>query len=306
MSIPLSYLAVIAIWTTTPLAIKWSSQGAGFAFALTSRMMIGCLVALLFIAIVRWEMPWHKRALKLYAISGIGIFTAMMFVYWASQFIPSGWVSLIFGLSPILTGVIATLVYDENELTPGKLVGMALGTAGLATIFVSSLEFDIHAVYGILAVLVSTTVYSLTAIKTKHYNAGIPALSVVAGGLLLAMPLYGLAWYVFDGQYPHDIPLRAGAAIIYLALFGSVIGFALFFYILKHISATRVSLITLITPVSALMLGRYLNGEPMTTKIILGAGLIVTGLAAFELGPVFRRRVNPAPAGTGCDRPTSQ
>ena len=304
MSIPLSYIAVIAIWTTTPLAIKWGSEGAGFAFALTGRMMLGCALALLFIALMRLDMPWHRRAVKLYVVSGVGIFTAMMFVYWASQYIPSGWVSLVFGLSPIMTGVMATWLYDENELTPGKLTGMALGTAGLAIIFVSSLELNIEALYGIIGVLASTVVYSLTTIKTKHYNAGIPALSVVAGGLLLAMPLYGFAWYVFDGEYPSDIPVKAGAAIIYLAFFGSVIGFALFFYILKHISATRVSLITLITPISALLLGKYLNHEAITMKVMLGAGLIVAGLAAFEFGEIFNRRGSselPVQTETECD-----
>jgi drug/metabolite transporter (DMT)-like permease len=301
MSIPLSYIAVIAIWTTTPLAVKWSAEGAGFAFAVSSRMILGCLLALVFIAAMRLDMPWHKRALKLYAISGVGIFTAMMFVYWAAQFIPSGWVSLIFGLSPILTGVAATVLYNENELTPGKLTGMALGMAGLAVIFASSFELNIEAVYGILGVLASTVVYSLTAIKTKHYNSGIPALSVVAGGLLLAMPLYVLAWYIFDGNVPVNITDRAGAAILYLAFFGSVIGFTLFFYILKHVSVTRVSLITLITPISALLLGKYLNHEPITVKVVLGAGLIVAGLAAFEFGAIFGRFVNPVRSGTGRD-----
>ena len=204
MSIPLSYIAVIAIWTTTPLAVKWSSEGAGFAFAVSSRMALGCVLAILVIALMRLDMPWHRRAVKLYAISGVGIFAAMMFVYWASQFIPSGWVSLIFGLSPILTGVMATFIYKENELTPGKLVGMILGTAGLGVIFASSMDVNVEAVYGILGVLASTVVYSLTAIKMKHYNAGIPALSVVAGGLLLAMPLYGFAWFFFYGEYNAD------------------------------------------------------------------------------------------------------
>jgi drug/metabolite transporter (DMT)-like permease len=239
--------------------------------------------------------------MRVYAISGVGIFAAMMFVYWAARFIPSGWVSLIFGLSPILTGVAATLLYNENELTAGKLAGMALGMAGLMVIFASSFELDINAVYGILGVLVSTLVYSLTAIQIKHYDAGIPALSVTAGGLLLAMPLYIAAWYVFDGNIPLDMPARAAAAILYLALFGSVIGFALFFYILKHVSATRVSLITLITPITALLLGRYLNHEPITLNVVLGAGLIVAGLAAYEFGAIFGRFVSPAGSGTGRD-----
>jgi drug/metabolite transporter (DMT)-like permease len=68
-----------------------------------------------------------------------------------------------------------------------------------------------------------------------------------------------------------------------------VIGFALFFYILKHVSASRVSLITLITPVTALLLGRYLNGEPLTVEIMSGAVMILAGLASYEFGSLAQR-----------------
>jgi drug/metabolite transporter (DMT)-like permease len=92
-----------------------------------------------------------------------------------------------------------------------------------------------------------------------------------------------------DGELPETIASRAGMSIIYLALFGSVIGFALFFYILKHVSASRVSLITLVTPVTALLLGRYLNDEPLTVQIMTGAMMILMGLASYEFGSFARR-----------------
>lgn len=290
MSIPLSYLGVIVIWTTTPLAIKWSAEGTGFIFAVASRMALGALLALLLVALVRIEMPWHDHARKAYLVSGIGIFAAMLCVYWAAPYIPSGWISLLFGFSPILTGVLSALLLGERELTPVKLLGMLLGLAGLGLIFASSLELEAMAVVGILAVLLSTVIYSLTAVVIKRYNAGIPGLAVTAGGLLLALPLYAFAWFVIDGEYPAEIPSRAGLAILYLAVFGSVIGFALYFHVLKHISATRVSLITLITPVTALLLGRMLNDEPMTLKIAAGAALVLAGLLVFESAGWWRRR----------------
>ena len=94
MSVPLSYITVILIWTTTPLAIKWSSEGPGFVFAVSSRMILGALLAMLLAMILRLHIPWHKSAIKAYLYSGLGIAVSMMFVYWAAQFIPSGWISL--------------------------------------------------------------------------------------------------------------------------------------------------------------------------------------------------------------------
>jgi len=54
--------------------------------------------------------------------------------------------------------------------------------------------------------------------------------------------------------------------------------------VLKHVEATRVALIALVTPITSLMLGHYFNHETITLNIIIGAGLIISGLALFELG----------------------
>jgi len=62
MSIPVAYLGIILIWSTTPLAIQWSTQGAGFAFAVFARMLIGLLVASLLVLVWRIRFPLHDRA----------------------------------------------------------------------------------------------------------------------------------------------------------------------------------------------------------------------------------------------------
>lgn len=289
MSVPLSYISVVLIWTTTPLAIKWSAEGTGFVFAVSSRMILGALFAILVTLVFRLDIPWHKRAIKTYMFSGFGIAISMMIVYWASQFVPSGWISLIFGLSPIVTGMLVFFIHGENDFSKGKLLGLVLGLIGLALIFSTGFKFGNNAVYGIFAVLLSTVIYSFTAIKIKQHNEGIPALTITAAGLLFAVPLYGLSWYLIDGTVPEVVEPRAGLSIIYLALFGSVIGFALFFYILKHVSASRVSLITLVTPVTALFLGKYLNNEPLTLETLAGAMMILCGLASYEFGNVLKQ-----------------
>ena len=289
MSVPLSYITVILIWTTTPLAIKWSSEGTGFVFAVSSRMLLGAVLAMLLALVMRLDIPWHKSAIKTYLFSGFGITVSMMFVYWAAQYIPSGWISLIFGLSPIITGLLMFVVHGENEFTKDKLLGLFLGLAGLTVIFTTGFALSAKALMGLVAVLLSTVIYSLTAIKVKQHSDGIPALTVTAAGLMFAVPVYSMSWCFLDGELPETIASRAGMSILYLAFFGSVIGFALFFYILKHVSASRVSLITLVTPVLALLLGRYLNDEPLTVEIVAGALMILAGLALYEFGVIAMR-----------------
>ncbi len=97
MSIPAAYIAVILIWSTTPLAIQWSSIGAGFSFAVMARMVIGLVLAGLLLAVWRIGLPMHRRARMSYLASGLGIFDAMLCTYWGAQNISSGLVSVLFG-----------------------------------------------------------------------------------------------------------------------------------------------------------------------------------------------------------------
>ena len=109
MSVPAAYITVILIWSTTPLAIKWSGDEVGFLFGITSRMVLGVVTGLLVAAMFSIKIPLHAEARRTYVSAGLGIFVALLSVYWASRFIPSGWVSVLFGFAPMVTGVMAAV-----------------------------------------------------------------------------------------------------------------------------------------------------------------------------------------------------
>ena len=110
-----------------------------------------------------------------------------------------------------------------------------------------------------------------------------PPLSITAGSLLVATPLYIANVFISSG-FPEAIPMRSLYSIIYLAVVGSAIGFPLYFYLLTQISATKLALIALITPVTALLLGAWLNDEQVNTQVWLGTALILGGLAMYQFG----------------------
>jgi drug/metabolite transporter (DMT)-like permease len=282
MSIPAAYLTVILIWSTTPLAIKWSAQGAGFAFAVAARMAIGFVVAAVILAVWRVGLPMHRRARRSYLAGGVGLFGAMTLTYWGAQYIHSGLVSVLFGLAPLVTGLMA-LVWLDEALTPAKLAGMLLGLAGLAVIFGDSHEIGgVHAIAGVAALLAAVAIYSASLVWLKRIGDDSPPLATTAGTLGVSLPLFGLVWWLMDGRVPTAVPMRAGAAIVYLGVFGSVLGFALYYYVIKHMEAGKVALITLVTPVLALLLGNLLNGEAVGVRVWLGALLISLGLSVHQ------------------------
>ncbi|MDT8385458.1 MAG: DMT family transporter [Gammaproteobacteria bacterium] len=294
MSVPVAFLGVVLIWSTTPLAIQWSSGGWGYLFAVSGRMMLGALVCAVLLQILKPGLPWHREARHTYFAAGIAIYGAMLSVYWGAQFVPSGLIAVLYGLNPLLTGVAAAAVLGEKCFTPGKLLGMALGFAGLLSIFAADIMLEDHAWQGVLAILLSVVLHSVSGVWVKRMSGGLPGLTVTSGGLFVVAPLFFLTWLVFDGQLPTEITAQAGWSMVYLGVFGSALGFTLYFYLLKNMEANRVSLITLLTPVLALTLGTILNGEIISLQVLFGSGLIVSGLVLHLWGDRLVARMLPA------------
>lgn len=282
MSVPAAYIGIIIIWSTTPLGIKWSGEDVGFLFGVASRMLLSALICSSIMFVLARKLPWHREAHLTYFAGCLGIFGAMMSVYWGTQYISSGLVSVIYGLTPIITGLIAALVLKERAFTPSKLLGVGLGLTGLIVIFGNKINFGPQAHLGIAGVLFSVFIHSVSAVWIKRIDAKLPALEVTNGSLLYAAPLYIVSWFIFDGQVPEVISLRTGSAILYLAVFGSVLGFIMYFYVLKHVEASRVALVTLVTPVLALLLGKYFNGEILDQYIWLGTACILLGMLSYQ------------------------
>ena len=288
MSVQAAYIGVILIWTTTPLAIKWSGESAGFLFGVTGRMVIGVVLALILLHLIGKRLVWHKKARQTYLAGGLGIYGAMLLVYWGAQFIPSGWVSVIFGLSPIITGLMTTFLLDESEMTGSRKMGLLFGVAGLAMVFAEGTRVSTEVVLGMSAVVLSTMVHSFSIVWVKKIAAALPGMTITTGSLLVAVTLFLLTWFISGSQWPQNIEMRSAGAIIYLGIIGSVLGFALYFYILTHLQATRVSLIALITPVTALLLGTMVNNEVISLQIWIGVSVILTGLMLFQWGHRMR------------------
>ena len=291
MSVPIAYIAVILIWSTTPLGIQWSGVHGSFAFGLAMRMSIGLFALLVILTLRKTAIPWHKTARQVYYAGGISMFAAMTLVYWSAQYIPSGWIAVIFGLSPIFTSIFSAFILREKVFTAGRVTGMLLGISGLIVVFINSLNVAQLAWAGIIGVVLSAISQSLGAVMIKKLKPDIPALAITAGSLIIALPGF-LMIAIYQGGIPENLSVQTITAIIYLAILGSATGFPLYYFLLKNISAERVALITLITPVTALFIGAVFNAETISTNIVFGSALIISGLAVYEYGKYlpFRKK----------------
>lgn len=285
MGVPAAYLGLIAIWSTTPLAIKWSSDGVSFLFGSATRMCLGLACVLLLCLLRGLPLRRDRAAITAYATAAIGIFPAMFSAYWGAQFIPSGWLAIVFGLSPMVTAVLSRLLLPGHTMTGMRVLAQLCGVAGLAVVFQSGVAIGTQAVYGVAAILASTFFHCLSSVLVKRLNSDLPAMSLVAGGLCLSVPAYLACWFLFDGQWPTVVSKHALIAILYLGCIATTCGFVMFYFVLKHMQPGQVALVSLISPLAALALGHWFNGEALEPRVLTGAALVLVALALHEVVP---------------------
>jgi drug/metabolite transporter (DMT)-like permease len=279
-----SYLAVIAIWATTPLAIKFSNDSTTPIAALGLRMLLAVACALPVVLLWRRRQFFQRAHIKSYAFGSIALFPNMALVYVAAKMIPSGIISVMFGLSPFVTGMLAQWLLGERFFTWQKVVAQLLALAGLGVIFYGQWQLGGEGLVGLLIMLVSVVLYSysLVAVKQQAMHCTVPAFEQTAGAMLFSLPGILITWLLVDGQFSLDLSAKSAWSIVYLATVGSLLGFVAFYHVLSSLGVSAAAIIPMITPVLALWAGAVFADETITPAIVLGSAMIIFGLAYFE------------------------
>lgn len=285
LPVVVSYLVVVAVWSTTPLFVFLSTQAFPAELAGGLRMAAAALVAHALLWATGGTLPRTRAAWLTYAAMTPGIFGAMYLTYLVADRVPTGLISVLFGLSPIVTAFSARLLAIDPLPSPGRLAAATVAVAGLAFLTgagsAGSVQVDVLAL-GVL--LIAVLLFSVSGVLVRKLGGGLDALAQTTGALYLSLPFYALAWLLHGAPVPST---GSGAftqsllAIGYLALFGSVLGFVCYYQVLKQMPAASASLITVITPVFALGLGALFNDERLTLGMLAGAALVLAGVAGF-------------------------
>lgn len=286
MKVPIAYAAVVLIWSTTPLGIIWSSETVPPAMAVLLRMVVAALIGTCLLLTLRIKLPMSANARKLYSFSTLGVFGGMMCSYLASPYVSSGFMSLVFGLSPIISGLLAQKLLNELAFDRSKMIAMVLSFTGLFIVCWGKLNINSESYIGISLLLAAVTIFSLSAVLVKSVIINIHPLATTLGTLYFSIPLFIIVWLITSGGQVDMVQWskRSLLSILYLGVFGSLIGFIAYFFVLQRLAASTVSLVTLITPVFAIFLGAMVNNESINQSLIIGTTLILMGLSLFFWG----------------------
>jgi drug/metabolite transporter (DMT)-like permease len=280
------YVLLCLIWGSTWLGIKIGLDagmppllGVSLRFALAA-------VVLLPIAWTRSREIFHDRvAWRLATMLGVLSFgVGYGCTYLGGVYVPSGLGSLTFGAFPFWVAVLAHFVLADR-LTAGKALAIAIGIAGLVTLYWGSLvALGPEAVLGIGIITTSVLIQGFAQVYVKRDGGHVPAAFLSGVGMGIgSLVLAGLA--ALRGEWSQPFPTSAPVlgSIAYLAVFGSVVTFLIYYRLLKTLSATLMAMVALITPPIAVVLGLIFKGERLGAITLTGGAMVLLGVYLFQL-----------------------
>ena len=226
----------------------------------------------------------------------------VMYAY-AQQQISSGLASILNATTPLWGVIVAHIFTRDERATPAKIVGVAFGIAGVATMVGDDALSGLGSnVFGQLACVTATLAYALAGVYARRFQAmGIGPVAVSAGqliaGTVLILPLAAVFEAPWTLPMPHAATWAATAGMVVLS---TVIAYILYFRLIERAGATNSLLVTFTIPIVAILLGVGVLGEELAAKHILGMVLIALGLVAIDGRPLarLRRRRELAPEPT--------
>jgi drug/metabolite transporter (DMT)-like permease len=282
-----SFLSIYFIWGSTYLAIRYAVETIPPLYAVGIRHLIAGSVLL------AWCFAKHLRPTwaQIRASIVIGFFFFLIghgTLHWAEQTVPSGFASLIIASEPLWVFLLTAIAARQWHLNATLLAGIFLGFGGVGLLMGRSALHSAPGVFiGSLAVLIGAISWSIGIIYSRRSHlSGHPlllsALSLLAGSvqLLLAATLTR----EYRGFSLANVTLRSWLALGYLILFGSIIAFTAYNWLLEHYSPTLVATHTYVNPIVAVFFGWLFAGETVTFNIILSTAMVIGAVMLVDRG----------------------
>ena len=277
-NIAITYILLVLIWASTPLAIVWSVSDLHVMWALVLRFFIALPVAITLLLILNIKFPTDKVALHSYLAGSFSLIGAQIFTYAAASYLSSGIIALMFGLAPVMAGMIGRFWFNQ-KLQSLQWFGMLVCVSGLAVICTGGgASQHIHPI-GIGLMLISVFVYAFSIFWVKRVNAIVEPMAQATGSILVST-LAALCVVPFIWQYaPSHVPeTKSLLALLYTVVMASLIAMFCYFKLVQNIQATTLSLTTVMTPMLAMLFGAVLNHERPTAIVFIGAIILLFGL----------------------------
>lgn len=277
-------LLLSAIWGGSFLSNRSALEEVGVATTVAFRVAGGAVLLWLWIGLRRLPVPHAPRFLWRYAVMGL-LNCAIPFslIVWGQRHVDSGLAAILNATTALFTVLVATFVFADERLTPGKAAGVVLGLAGVAVAMGSGALTALDpASLGQIAILGASLSYALASTFARKALRGLRP-EVSAAGMLTAAALVMIPAALWaEGAPALGYRAPTWAALLYLAFAASALAYLLYYAVLALAGAGNLSLVTLLIPPFAILLGAVAYHEALPPRAGAGFGLIALGLLVLD------------------------
>jgi drug/metabolite transporter (DMT)-like permease len=286
----LAFAIIYLVWGSTYLAISIGVREVPPFLLAAIRFSIAGLVLYLW-ALARGEATPTARQWKSIALLAILIFVVDYgLLFWAEQRVPSGIAAVVTAIIPALMTISEIVLLKTQKLTIRLATSLLIGLGGVAILMSHTLDLGGAPIdgWGAIALIIASIGWSVAS--TLLRKLPLPASKVVssasqmlAGGFFLFINAAALG--EFHNFHPQNVSRAAWLSLLYLIIFGSIIAFTAYVWLIHHESPTKVSTYAYVNPVVAVLLGYFLAHEPLGLRTILGSALILASVIVITTTP---------------------
>ncbi|WP_344815519.1 DMT family transporter [Flavobacterium cheonanense] len=279
------YLALFCVaffWGTTFLGIRIGIETIPPFLLAGIRNLISGFIIFFYLLFQRKLEPVNPRQfLRVFILAIMMIVLANGLTTYSEKYITSGLASLISTLSPFFV-LILNLILGNEKLSIKTTLGILLGMFGIFLIYQNSLSDLLNPEYrqGVFAILIAVLMWAIGTIITKKgsENSLTMLMNVSVQMIIAGIILTAIQFILTPTISTENWSLRSVLAMVYLAVFGSVVGYVAYSYLITQMSSTKVSVLSYVNVVVALFLGWLILDETITSRIIIAASLIIGGV----------------------------
>jgi drug/metabolite transporter (DMT)-like permease len=270
-----AFAAVYIIWGSTFLAIRYAIE------TIPPFLMMGVRSILAGGSLLFWkgrnERVSREEWLPLILVAILFFVLGHGLLAWAQKTVASGLAAVLIASDPLWIALIESIVIKEFRLSVRQIAGLIIGFAGIVLLFVPGQKMQLDT-FGAAMILLSAISWSIGAVYSRI--AKLPkaatlaaAIELILGGLFLVLIAFFLG--EFQNFELSNVSLRSILALLYLVVFGSIVTFTAYVWLLGVTSATRVATHTYVNPMIAVFLGWALAGEQFTLIMMIASAVIV-------------------------------
>ena len=296
----LLFLLLGFLWGSSYLFIKIGVDAGLTPFVLVSlRLLIGFVLLATVVAIAREPLPREPRMYgHLIVLGAFSVAIPFFLITWAERSVDSTIAATITSAVPLFVIAFAAFALRDEPITTNKLVGVAVGLAGVAIL----VGFDPAALAGgslaaELALVGATASYAIGGVYARRMVHGLRPMIPAMFQVLFALVMSTALAFAFERPLEAPITLETGFAVVWLGLLGSGLAYLVFFRLLQHWGATRTSLVAYLLPIVGIALGALVLSEAVDARLLIGTALIIGGIfvvnSRFGARPLFSRRQSP-------------